>query len=443
MKQKRPGQKQKMQKPADGNIRGLKSLKLWMAGILFFFGIVYAGLLLAFQGKIEETDIVEINKIYQEVLRSWENIESLKEFQAAYAFRVVDKEGKELYHYGEGAPRTVYEAVGRNEAYFLVSKEGRETGAVLIATGLRKLAEKREEGLKASLFILFLLTAGLLFFYFFYLNWHILRPFQKLEEFARNIAAGNLDVPLSMDKKNIFGAFTQSFDIMREELIAAKKKEAAAAREKKELVAALSHDIKTPVTAIKLISELLLVQIKDKNYQKKIASVYEKAEQINHLITDLFQSTLEELGELKTETTEVYSTKLWELFRAADYAEKITIQEIPECLIRADLGRLSQVIGNIVYNSYKYAGTEITVSFQQIPKYLKVIIRDFGTGVLEEEQPYLFQKFYRGKEEFVQKQNGAGLGLYIAKNLMLKMEGDIFCQNVENGFEVCLLISVC
>lgn len=422
---------------------GANPFRLWMGGILLFFFCGYLGLIFSFQGELPETDLLEINRIYQEVLLHWEKPENLKGFQAEYDFRVIDQNGRELCHFGEAAPHSVYEAVRKQEAYFLLSKEGSVSGAVLIATNLRKLSAEREVRLKTSLFVLFFIMTAMIGFYFFYLNRMILKPFQKLEQFSKNIAQGNLEAPLLMDKKNIFGAFTQSFDIMREELMNARKKEALASQEKKELVASLSHDIKTPVTAIKLMSELLLVQVKEEKIRKKVASIYDKAEQINRLITDLFESALEELGEMKTEPEDNSSTRLGELFAMADYAEKLTIEEIPECLIRVDLDRLSQVIGNIIYNSYKYAGTEISVSFEQLPNYLRVIIRDFGSGVKEEELPFIFQKFYRGKEESVQKQKGAGLGLYIAKSLMLKMEGDIFCQNVSGGFEVSLLIPVC
>ena len=81
---------------------------------------------------------------------------------------------------------------------------------------------------------------------YFYCERSILFPFRKLQGFARHIASGNLDVPLEMDKNNLFGAFTESFDLMRNELSNAKENERKADRSKKELVASLSHDIKRP-----------------------------------------------------------------------------------------------------------------------------------------------------------------------------------------------------
>lgn len=96
-----------------------------------------------------------------------------------------------------------------------------------------------------------LLQCGICAGYFFYIQCKIIKPFRKLKRFAERIAKGNLDIPLEMDRHNLFGAFTESFDIMRSELKKARIAEARANTSKKELVAKLSHDIKTPVASIK------------------------------------------------------------------------------------------------------------------------------------------------------------------------------------------------
>ena len=104
----------------------------------------------------------------------------------------------------------------------------------------------------AALFLQCGICAG----YFFYIHHVVIRPFWKLKKFAERVADGNLDIPLEMDRKNLFGAFTESFDIMRSELKKARIAEARANAGKKELVAKLSHDIKTPVASIKAASEV-------------------------------------------------------------------------------------------------------------------------------------------------------------------------------------------
>ena len=90
-----------------------------------------------------------------------------------------------------------------------------------------------------------------------YLSRNVITPFRKMQRFAGRVAEGRLDEPLAMDRDNLFGAFSESFDIMREELSASKQRELALQKKERELVASLSHDLKTPVTGIKLAAELL------------------------------------------------------------------------------------------------------------------------------------------------------------------------------------------
>ncbi len=276
--------------------------------------------------------------------------------------------------------------------------------------------------------------------YYLYLNKTIFKPFNKLQEFARFIASGNLEAPLTMDKHNIFGAFTESFDIMREELKKAKESENRANKAKKELIAGLSHDIKTPVASIRAISELVLATTNDSGIKSRISTIYDKSEQIDRLITDMFNATLEELGELSVCITEEYSSVLEGIFKRSDYLGKAKLGNIPDCIINIDKLRFSQVIDNVLTNSYKYAGTDIEINFNLSDSHLEIDIADFGGGVDEDDLTLLFNKFFRGKN--VGSNSGSGLGLYISKFLMEKQNGDIVCYNKQNGFAVRLFIEI-
>ena len=113
---------------------------------------------------------------------------------------------------------------------------------------------------------------------------------------------------------------------------------------------------------------------------------------------------------------------------------------MPEALINVDKLRLSQVIDNIINNSYKYANTDIEVRYELVNNYLNVYIKDFGQGINEEEISLVFNKFYRGSN--TNEKDGSGLGLYISKYLMNKMEGNISCYNENDGFVVILEIKL-
>ena len=139
---------------------------------------------------------------------------------------------------------------------------------------------------------------------------------------------------------------------------------------------------------------------------------------------------------LKDET----STVIIEIVKKYDDKSLVKGDAVPEVIINTDIRRLSQVIGNIISNSYKYAGTEIDIKYEVIEGYLKMVLRDYGPGVPENEIDLITNKFYRGKDWKDGKQEGSGLGLYIAKTLMVKMNGELIAESDGKGLAITLLI---
>lgn len=389
-----------------------------------------------------DVDIVALNSIAKLAAREWGCLERLKEQKFDYDYVIFDKEGKLVFCSSNKTIDSVESAIKHKQSYINITEAGEFLGTAVILTNNKEIILKRKKQVIEIIILVGILEILLITVYTMKVYKQILQPFEKLQGFAQEVARGNLEMPLEMDQSNIFGAFTESFDVMREELKIARKKEYEANQSKKELIAALSHDIKTPVTGIKLISELLELQIEKPELKEKVTTIYTKAEQINTLITDMFQATLEELGEFKVEPKDEYSSKLGEIFEKMDYEKLVHQEEIPACMIYMDTLRMEQVISNIISNSYKYAGTNIEVRYTLIKGYLQVEVKDFGEGVLPEELPLIFNKFYRSKREKVQQKSGVGLGLYIAKTLMEKMGGEMNCFNEEDGFVLRLLVPI-
>jgi signal transduction histidine kinase len=265
------------------------------------------------------------------------------------------------------------------------------------------------------------------------LQYKILRPFTTMRGFAQRVAAGELDVPLEMDKNNAFGAFTESFDLMRDELRRAQESERAAEQSKRELVASLSHDIQTPVASIKAVAELMEVTAEE-SQRERLHIIQQKAGQIGTLVSELFHATLEELNSLSVTPVSLPADELAEMVKSADYQRAVKLGTIPGCLLLADPGRLSQVLDNIIANSYKYADTAIDVSAETDDDGLTLVIRDYGQGVDAAELPYLCAKYFRGKA--AEGKNGYGLGLFISRTLIERMGGRLECVNAEPGFAV-------
>lgn len=266
---------------------------------------------------------------------------------------------------------------------------------------------------------------------YLYCESSVLKPFRKLQRFAREVAIGNLDLPLEMDRGGRFGAFTESFDLMRDELKTARINERAADRSKKELVAALSHDIKTPIASIKAAMDVMSLTANDQQ-KLQLERVSAKADQIDTLITDMFHTTLEELQALPVTAVEVSTTTLPKLIEYSDYAKRVRPFQLPGCIVMADLIRLQQVFDNIIGNSYKYADTDIDIQARIDGSFLDTAVSDFGPGVQPEELPFITTKFYRGGNS--NQTSGYGMGLFIAKDLVTRMSGNLDCENSSDGF---------
>ena len=261
-----------------------------------------------------------------------------------------------------------------------------------------------------------------------------IKPFRKLTDFAANVSKGNLDVPLNIYRHNYFGAFTESFDRMRDALKRSKEREDAANRSKKELVAELSHDIKTPVATIKATCEVMEIKYKDPDVLEKVKVIKSKASSVESLVDNMFRATLDDLEELKVTPREESSLIIDSMFNDLRFYGTVERKsDIPECLILIDKLRLEQVIDNIAGNSFKYAGTPLEVDFRSDKENIYVILSDRGPGVPEDELAMLTTKFYRGSDASESGKEGSGLGLYLASQFMEKMGGGLELKNREGG----------
>ncbi|MBQ8950826.1 MAG: HAMP domain-containing histidine kinase [Eubacterium sp.] len=312
--------------------------------------------------------------------------------------------------------------------------------------------------------VLFWTAVLILGYILLFLVWFFLiRPVAELKNFSTEIAKGNLDVSLPIHKYNLFGSFTESFDIMREELRAAREREIEAGVAKKEMVAELSHDIKTPIATIQATCEVLDMKYRRKmaairetetadgrseetaelsDTLEKVASISAKAETVNSLMNNVVHATLEELDRIEVNPVENSSGIIEEYFNnmknSGSESAVILDNHIPKCLIYFDSLRMEQVIDNIIGNSRKYAGTDIHVSFDEVSgDYIRIRISDSGPGVPEDELPLITEKYFRGSSG--KDRAGYGLGMYLVKLYMEKQGGGIEYYN-DNGFTVELLL---
>ncbi|MCI8464705.1 MAG: HAMP domain-containing histidine kinase [Lachnospiraceae bacterium] len=463
----------------------MKKRLLFISLLLLFaveaaaFGAVF------FQRQEVPQDTVAVNEVLQSAQTGWRygtvggsdvdgsemNAGNGRNAAHGLDYVVLDLEGAVLYRSGPGFNESINEAIRHRDTILDVKVDGRIVGKLIV---YNDSADAFREDKKRTLLFLAGSTLGLCLVcsgYFFWLERTVLRPFQKLKRFAEYVAGGNLDIPLEMDRNNLFGAFTESFDLMRSELKRARLAKAKADAEKKELIAKLSHDIKTPVASIKAAAEVGGALVEKNRFsdemcwkgrerlQENYKQIVQKADQIDALITNLFTATLEELSRLSVTPKDMENRELSVILENADYMRCARISDIPECLLYADRLRLQQVFDNLFANAYKYAlgtpkdrassGAErqhlkegvhlgIEVTAEREFDFLTVIVEDFGGGVGEEELPLLKEKFKRGKN--AENRSGAGLGLYISDYFMKEMGGELAVENGRLGLKVSVKI---
>ncbi|MFC7678986.1 ATP-binding protein [Paenibacillus sp. GCM10028914] len=385
-------------------------------------------------------DIIAVNETVKEIEASWDDLDQASFRDLKLPFVVLSLDEQVLFSSSEGGATTVNDAIRNRDTVVDIKQGSTIVGKLIIPNDGRRVAEESGRWIFTVALLIYITIALLCVLYLVYVNRTVIRPFRKLQHFAQQVARGQLETPLEMNRNNWFGAFSESFDIMRVELAAARQSEYEANRSKKELVASLSHDIKTPLSSIKAVSELMLVLAEDGKQQKQLRMIHSKAEQIDLLVTDMFHTTLEELDELKVSVNEVYSTVLSDMIQNVNHYDKIHCGIIPDVMLLTDVRRLQQVFDNVISNAYKYADTELHIQFRlsEAGDFLVMSIMDFGDGVPTDELPLLFNKFQRGSNS--EGLGGSGLGLYISKYLMERMQGDISCHNREDGFTVKLQI---
>lgn len=320
-----------------------------------------------------------------------------------------------------------------------------------------KMAEKSEElisslrlsqtvsGSGSHLFVMCGICILFLLLVFGYVYFAILRPFDKMRQFAQTISSGNFDLPLNYERSNYFGEFTWAFDSMRREITKARSCEREAIENNKTVIATLSHDIKTPIASIRAYAEGLEANLDGtpEKRRKYLGVIMKKCDEVSRLTNDLFLHSLSDLDKLKIhpenfELCQFMETAVTEL--AAEQNDIHFQKPAFTALVSADKNRLLQITENLINNARKYAKSDIHVSVTQSDGTVSMHFRDHGSGIPDEDMPFICDKFYRGKN--CGDEQGSGLGLYIVKYIAAQMHGEMLLHNHADGLEAIVSLPV-
>ena len=280
-----------------------------------------------------------------------------------------------------------------------------------------------------------------------YVDLKILKPFYSMTDLTLELAKGNLSTPVKEEKGRFFGKFLWGMNMLRENLEDSRKRELEYQKEKKTLVLSLSHDIKTPLSAIELYTRALRDGIYDTPEKRENAysGILKNAEEIKNYAGEISKISREDFLDLKVEVSEVYIDEVMVKIEAY-YRDKLSVLHTEfevgahdNCLMSCDKDRLIEVIQNLMENAVKYGdGRKIVISFADEEDCRLITVTNTGTPPDETDMQNLFDSFYRGKN--TTGINGSGLGLYIARNLMNKMNGDVFAEIRDGMFAVTVVV---
>jgi histidine kinase len=277
----------------------------------------------------------------------------------------------------------------------------------------------------------------------YFMSRSILRPIKTLSAAAENISNGNFDFEIKPNGKNELNKLMETFETMRMQL-----KETFELREKyeanrKELIANISHDLKTPITSILGYVEGIekgIAKTPDK-LKQYLDTIHSKAAYMNQLIEEL---ALFSKLDVNREPFHFEAVNIYQFVK--DYLEDIeddlqekhiqwTLSAVNTNVhVLIDRNKLIRVLENIIYNSVKYMNNDagqISISLTEQEKMVYIRISDNGPGVPEEELSAIFTRFYRVDSS--RSQGGSGLGLAIAKQIMEAHGGTIWAENNPRG----------
>lgn len=315
-------------------------------------------------------------------------------------------------------------------------------GSIFIITGMGGMLPQLKSLIRDMLItivVVLILTAGFLSIWIYS---GISTPLKRLRAATQNIKEGNLDFTLSTDGEDEISELCQDFEEMRKRLKESAEEKIQYDSDNKELISNISHDLKTPITAVKGYVEGIMDGVADtpEKMDKYIRTIYNKANDMDKLINELtfyskidtnripytfnkinvssyFDDCFEEVGlDLESKNIE---------FSYFNYAEENT-------WVIADAEQLKRVINNIIGNSVKYIEKPkgyINIRVKDVGDFIQVEIEDNGKGIAPKDLPSVFDRFYRTDASRNSAQGGSGIGLSIVKKIVEDHGGKIWASS--------------
>lgn len=383
----------------------------------------------------QNVDVIALNRLSIELSDNWDDTSRVDYGEwLGTDISVITIDNALIF--GDAIGTTYKESLNRALRYGYPTTDiivnGVLVGKIIVLSGQDALLKTFREPLAIALPIFYAAIMLIQIIYIAFVEIVVYRPFNKMSKYASFIASGQLDIPLAMDRGNIFGAFTESFNTMRLQINAAKAAEYRAYKQKNDFIAEVNHDLAAQIAVIKAAVECMQLGSDD----SRLTLIESKIDEMERMLNDLLITNLNDAHEFQTQITAIDNLELNNIISMCDYKRRVNNLTVETCVINADKVRTAQVIGNLITNSYKYADTSIDIEGKVLDNRLVLSIRDYGNSLDVTELDSLTDRYYRGTN--AHDSIGAGLGLYIAKTLMRLTGGDIYLE-YDNGLIVVLV----
>ena len=300
-------------------------------------------------------------------------------------------------------------------------------GSVFISTSINNLYDK-VNSLIYRVKILILIVSLLIIIGLYLLTNIFLKPINKFFPAIENIKKGDLGKKVEIKTRDEFHLLGEAFNSMSVRLNEVDL-------EREAFVANVSHELKTPLASIKLLSENLLLQehAEEEVYREFLNDINDEVDRLNNIVNELLSLVDLDKNKLTLNYQTTYLNyileKIVEQLRplAKEKNIKLILEEKDRLQLKIDKDKIKQAIINIIHNGIKYSdeGGKVKVSLYADKNYAVIKVSDEGYGIPKESIPYIFDRFYRVDKARSRKTGGTGLGLSISKQIINMHHGTI------------------
>lgn len=305
--------------------------------------------------------------------------------------------------------------------------DSKTIGVVLFSESVQDVADKILY-INGQLILVFALACIFVALATLIISNHITKPINKLREAALQIAKGDFKERVNVKGRNEIAELGDAFNIMSAKL-------SNVDRQRSEFVSNASHELKTPMTSMKILVESILYQdnVDESVYKEFLGDINSEIDRLTNLINDLLLITKldNEASSLNIERVDLKAMleQTVSYLRVIANLKNITINVTVDDVVEADCDemRIRQAMNNLIDNAIKYTGEggRIDITLNTSAGHAVLSVKDNGIGISEIDLPHIFDRFYRVDKARSRETGGTGLGLHIVKKIALLHNGSV------------------